>query len=447
MILTTYAHYKDSGTEWLGEVPEHWEVKSVRHCFAVVGGTTPKSDNEAFWDGDILWATPADLDNGRSLFIDETKRTITQAGYSSCGLSLVPPGTIILSTRAPIGSLAISLVEMCTNQGCKSLLPKNGYDSSYYAYLLSVSGAELNIRGKGTTFLELSGDALAAFRLPAPDSHEQSTIAAFLHRETAKIDELVGEQRRLIELLKEKRQAVISHAVTKGLNPNAPMKPSNIPWLSDVPEHWDVAPFRLAVAFQEGPGIMAADFHDEGVPLLRVSGVQGTWATLKGCNYLDPELVEKRWSHFRVEEGDLLISASASMGTVTEVGPEAAGAVPYTGLIRLNGRQGVLINNYVKAFVVSDMFLTQIDLLKAGSTIQHFGPTHLSQMKIAFPPDEAEQIEVANFVDESLERYDKLMDTANEQIDLLGERRTALIFAAVTGKIDVRNAIPESVSV
>jgi type I restriction enzyme S subunit len=219
------------------------------------------------------------------------------------------------------------------------------------------------------------------------------------------------------------------------------MKDSGVPWLGEVPAHWSLKPLRFCIDFQEGPGIMAEDFHDEGVPLLRVAGVQGQWATLDGCNYLHPAKVAKRWQHFQLSKGDLLISASASMGTICEVGVEAEGAVAYTGIIRLRGRDGEMLKAFVRHMVVSRPFLTQIDLLKAGATIQHYGPTHLSQMFVIQPPV-AEQHEIAAFVDQELERFAQLSAEAVQAVILLHERRSALIAAAVTGQIDVRSLVP-----
>jgi type I restriction enzyme S subunit len=295
---------------------------------------------------------------------------------------------------------------------------------------------------RGGTRDRVSRSFLARVRTSLPPLAEQRAIAAFLDRETKKIDELVAEQERLIELLKEKRQAVISHAVTKGLDPAAPMRDSGVEWLGEVPAQWEVRKFTHAISVQEVPGIMALDFVDDGVPLLRVAGAQGRWATLKGCNYLDPEKVAKRWKHFRLDEGDLVISGSASTGTVCEVGPEARGAVPYTGLMRLVPIPGLTEKHFVRALVSSGMFFTQIDLLKAGATIQHFGPTHLARMVVTLPPVEQQQ-QIAEFVDFTSDRYAGLVREAEAGIELLLERRSALISAAVTGKIDVRGLVPE----
>jgi type I restriction enzyme, S subunit len=212
-------------------------------------------------------------------------------------------------------------------------------------------------------------------------------------------------------------------------------KDSGVEWLGEVPEQWKVVPFSLAIEYQEGPGIMTADFHDEGVPLLRISGVQQRWANLQGCNYLDPAKVKSKWSHFQLEHGDLLISASASMGTICEIGEEAVGAIPYTGLIRLKPRLGFSDKNFVRFIVGSFQFSTQIDLFKAGSTIQHFGPTHLSQMKVVLPPI-SEQTQIARFLDRETARIDALIAEQQRLIELLKEKRQAVISHAVTKGID-----------
>src|SRR5690606_3974830 len=197
-------------------------------------GSTPSPD-AVNWDGEIDWVTPADLSGLTSLFLDASKRTITSAGLASCGTTLLPAGTLILSTRAPIGSLAIALVNMCTNQGCKGLVPNAEASAIYFAYVLLTAKDELNNRGRGSTFLEISGAELGRSSVPMPPRAEQTRFARFIDPETARIDALIAEQQRLIGLLKEKRQAVIAHSVTKGLDPTVPMKDSGVEWLGEVP--------------------------------------------------------------------------------------------------------------------------------------------------------------------------------------------------------------------
>ena len=347
---------------------------------------------------------------------------------------MVPAGAIVLSTRAPIGNLAIAERPVCTNQGCRSLVSIATVSSRFFYYQLGVLTAELNHRGRGTTFLELSSNELAAFKVHAPAYPDQERIANFLDAQTARIDALIAEKELLVEKLGELWTARLAYELGGA---DKASKPAHYEWYPEVPENWRVMPFKHAVQFVEGPGIMASDFRDEGVPLLRVSSVRGAVATLDGCNYLDPDKVNKTWAHFRVKCGDLLISASASMGTVSLVNEETEGAVPYTGIIILRPRDGVATRDFIRSFVVSDHFMRQIDIIKAGATIQHFGPTHLNQIIMAIPRSLDEQAEIARRLEDSREQYAALKIQVAEHIARLREYRSSLISAAVTGQIDV----------
>jgi type I restriction enzyme S subunit len=257
----------------------------------------------------------------------------------------------------------------------------------------------------------------------------------------------------LIEKLKEKRTALISRTVTRGLPPEAAraagldphpkLKPSGIAWLGEVPEHWEVTPLKRSVNFIEGPGILATDFFDEGVPLIRIAGIGGRFVSLEGCNFLTHDLVEKRWSHFRVQFEDLLISGSASTGFCSEVDEKTIGAIPYTGIIIVRPKLGLSIKDFIRWFFLSDQFLNQATLSKTGSTIQHFGPTHLARMSIALPPL-SEQRALADYLDRETAKIDQMAAKVEEAIARLQEYRAALITAAVTGKIEVRHKIHES---
>jgi type I restriction enzyme S subunit len=166
---------------------------------------------------------------------------------------------------------------------------------------------------------------------------------------------------------------------------------------ADCPSTWEVVPFSDAVDFQEGPGILAKDFHESGVPLLRLSGVQRSLATLDGCNFLDPERVSAKWNHFRLRRGDMVISTSASIGMVSEIGDEVEGAVAYTGLIRLRPNRPDVWPGFIKQFARSSLFKTQAEGMAAGSVLRHFGPTHLRQMCFPVPPL-AEQKRIAHIL-------------------------------------------------
>ena len=203
---------KDSGVEWIGQVPEHWDVKKLKNIALIFNGATPSSNNQDYWDGNIVWITPKDINNIK--FITSSERKITQKGYENCGSYLVSPGTIVITTRAPIGKVAITDVELCTNQGCKSLVLNEKINNIFLYYYLTVSTEYLNSLGSGTTFMELSGTALGIIKVPFPSIQEQQQIADYLDTQTAKIDQAIALKTAHIEKLKEYKSVLINDVVT-----------------------------------------------------------------------------------------------------------------------------------------------------------------------------------------------------------------------------------------
>ena len=285
----------------------------------------------------------------------------------------------------------------------------------------------------------LSEGDQAVLSIPLPPLPEQRAIVRYLDYVDRHVRRYVSAKRKLIALLEEEKQAIVNQAVTRGLDPNVRLKPSGVEQLGDMPDHWEVFPFKRRVGFQEGPGIMAADFRESGVPLLRISCLRGPVATLDGCNYLDPYVVRARWSHFSINEGDYLLSASASTGTVSLATSKVAGCVPYTGIIRLWSASPRTVMTYVNLFLSSRLFLDQVNLAKAGVAISHFGPTHLGRMAITLPP-EPEQQAIVEYIDKATAGIDAAITHVRRQIELVQEYRTRLMADVVTGKLDVREA-------
>jgi type I restriction enzyme S subunit len=218
-------------------------------------------------------------------------------------------------------------------------------------------------------------------------------------------------------------------------------KSSGIDWLGDIPTHWEAVRFKLRVGFQKGSGIMAADFRDAGVPLLRISCLASDPATLAGCNYLDPGKVREKWQHFRVQPEDYLLSASASTGSVSRASEEVVGAVPYTGILRLWPLSKDVNMEFIRHFIDSQPFAAQIDTSKSGVAIEHFGPTHLKRMWISLPPSE-KQSEIVALLEDELRDINAMVDRASRETELMREYRTRLIADVVTGKVDVRHLAP-----
>ncbi len=342
------------------------------------------------------------------------------------------PGDVVITkdseTADDIGVAAYvdrSADDMVCGYHLGVLRPRRGIVDGRYLFWSVVSDharSQFSAGATGVTRYGLRIDVIASTEVLVPSLGEQRVIADFLDDETDWIDAVIAKKRRLINLLDERFAQLISREQSR----------------------WDLVPLKRAVLYQEGPGIMAADFREDGVPLIRVAGVGSEEITLDACNYLDSEMVQSRWSHFRLMRGDYLISASASMGVVSRVGKAAEGAVPYTGLILFRPQRDTHME-YVRFFLRSQYFLHQIEQLKTGTAIQHFGPSHLGQVRIPLAPPE-EQERIGTLLLNQRRATDRAIDALTRQIELLTERRQALITAAVTGELDVARHLAKAAS-
>lgn len=305
---------------------------------------------------------------------------------------------------------------MCTNQGCKTLVPRVPVDVRYFAWLLEVNTAALNVRGKGTTFLELSADELASFAVPVPRLQEQVAIAAFLDRETAKIDALVGEQERLIELLKEKRQAVISHAVTKGLNPSAQLKDSGVT-AGGIPAHWRTTTVKRFSTLQRGYDLTEAERTEGPYPVVTSGGSSGTHGT------------------FMARAPGVVTGRYGSTGNLFYIEQDFW---PHNTSLFVSDFHG---NN--ERFVWYALQTIDFRAHAAKAAVPGVDRNDIHVIPVVVPPAE-EQAAIVLYLDESCARIDALLDETARATGLLQERRTALISAAVTGQIDVRTAAERS---
>jgi type I restriction enzyme S subunit len=433
-----YTEYKDSGVHWLGEIPIEWEVSPIKRVALIFNGATPKSTEETFWDGDIPWVTPADLGKERSPYIHVGSRSITQLGYESCGTSIVPVGTIILAARAPIGTLGIAASEMCTNQGCKALVVKRIYNKFLYYVLLS-SKTQLNLLGRGTTFLELSADELGGYKIAVPSSEIQKKIANFLDHETAKIDTLIAKQQELIKLLKEKRQAVISNAVTKGLNPNGPMRDSGVEWLGEVPAHWDVvAVSKIAQKITNGyVGPTRDILVEDGVPYVQATHIKKGIVNFDGAYFVRENWSQQHAKSILIEGDVLIVQTGAGTGDVGLVSKNEEGFNCHA-LIIVQPKKEIMYGNFLSLTLQSQYGTSVLFSLRTGGMHPHLNCGEVQFMKVPVPPVN-EQVTIVDFVYRESLRFDSLIERAECAIQLMQERRTALISAAVTGKIDVRD--------
>jgi type I restriction enzyme S subunit len=436
MSFRKYAKYKDSGVEWLGPVPEHWNVRRIGAIF-----------RQAYEEGEddlaILSVSIHDGVSDKELDEKEMDRKITRSDDRSKYKKVQPGDLVYNMMRAWQGAFGSVAVAGMVSPAYVVARPISDFSTPFVEQLLRTPQAIEQMRrySQGVTDfrLRLYWEEFKAISVVLPPRDEQAMIVDFVDRETAKIDALVGEQRRLIELLKEKRQAVISHAVTKGLNPQAPMKPSGIEWLGDVPEHWTTPPVYLR--YEAVLGKMLNESWITGshpIPYLRNADVQWDYINIDDLPTFDIEPDE--YDRFTLRSGDILIcEGGAGVGQTAIWHGELDRCAFQKALHRLRPLSS---NENPRFFCYCMRFVVDTGIVLAGgtATIPHLTGEKLRGYRFPRPPVD-EQVEIIAYLDAETAKLDALTAEAQRAIDLLQERRTALISAAVTGKIDVRGSV------
>ena len=204
---------KDSGIEWIGMIPVHWDVKPLKYNFTITSGSTPNSTIQDFWDGDVLWITPADFKTD-DYYTSGGRRNISKLGYQSCSTNIIPSNSIIFSKRAPIGSVVINSVPLCTNQGCLACIPNTKLNIKFYYFVMSIYDEIFNLFGNGTTFKEISATVFSNMHFAEPTLEEQQEIVDFLDKKCAEIDAIIASKKTQLETLAEYKKSLIYEYVT-----------------------------------------------------------------------------------------------------------------------------------------------------------------------------------------------------------------------------------------
>ena len=420
MKRNSYPAYKPSGVEWLGNVPEHWEVKKVSHTTYVKGriGWQGLTFDE-FIDEGPYCVTGTDFSEGKVDWM--ICYHVTDARYYEDPNIHLREGDLLITKDGTIGKTAIvrDLTGTATlNSGIFLTRPtRNSYSTIYMYWILNskVFHDFIELTKSGTTISHLYQNVFVKFSFPLPTLSEQHAIAAFLDQETGRIDALVKKKVRLIGLLKEKRTALISHAVTKGLDPSVELKPSGVEWLGDVPEHWEVKRLKHIVSMKSGESITSEDIEESGdYPVYGGNGLRGYYS-----DYTHD-------GHYALigRQGALCGNVNYGNGKFW-ASEHAVVAKPNrpTATIWLGELLGIMdLNQYSVSAAQPGLAIDKIKELKV--------PT----------PSLPEQQAIATFLDHETGKIDVLIAKVEAAIVKLKEYRTALISAAVTGKIDVREA-------
>lgn len=410
----------------------------LRHVFSVTSGGTPTSADE-HWGGGILWVTPEDLTVRNGYRLTDTRRKITPTGYAASGTTMAPVNSIVLTKRAPIGQLALLAVPACSSQGCFLLTPKTTSDSRFFYYWLSCHTEYLQALGSGSTFMELGSDDLRSVRIPHPPLQEQRIVADYLDRETAHLDSLVAQKQRILRLLAERRQALITHAVTRGLDSHASMRDSGVPWLGRFPAHWTVTRLKFAADVRTGlalgtrtrPSRSAAEY-----PYLSVANVQDGYLDLSGVKTV--HLPKRTAESFMLRSGDVLMNEGGDddkLGRGCVWRDEIAPCLHqnHVFVVRPWRIHSEWLSLWASSEVAKNYFQSRA---KRATNLASISASNVRELPLPVPPAE-EQKEIVERVTTAGAKLDRARGVVTCGLRLLDERRSALISGAVTGQIGV----------
>ncbi|MQY24869.1 restriction endonuclease subunit S [Nocardia aurantia] len=415
-----------------------WPKAPLRRIFRVVNGGTPTS-SAAFWDGDVPWATPVDIGSVDGEYLGTTQRYLTEDGVLA-GSRAVPEGSLVLSTRAPIGYVAQVSTRMAFNQGCRGLVATSPVDIRYFRYQIVSLREELVSRGAGSTFMELSSDGLASVPLSIPPIDEQRRIADFLDAETLRIDAMVCARRKQVDKLNERYSSAISELVTPGIS-IVVSGSRRWPWL---PAHLRTTRLGHFAVVQSGVTVHGArerTTDDAEFPYLRVANVQDGQIDVSDIKTIVIPRSMARGS--MLKPGDVLMTEAN--GNPDNLG---RGAVWNGGLVNMVHQnhvfairldQSAIFPEYLSALLASQhgrryfrFTSTQVGIATTSSAKVRDFPVPVTTL--------AEQRVAVKEYERLRDTSRRLMDVLDCQLTYLAERRQALITAAVTGQIDVTTA-------
>jgi type I restriction enzyme, S subunit len=452
MNYRAYPTLRQSRHSWLNKIPTHWDSVNVRLISRRYSGGTPDKSNSLFWiDGTVPWLNSGEVNQG---VIIEPTTYITEEALAASSAKWVPPNAIVIALAGQgktKGMAAITTFKTTCNQSMAAVVYESDHPKFMYWWLVS---QYKNIRGMASDDARdgLNLEMIATIPCPRPTIREQQNIAAFLDWKTSQIDALIAKKKKLIDKLKEKRLAIITQAVTNGLDIAAPVRDSGIPWLGAVPLHW-VLNYKLGFlsaseknSFVNGPfgsDLLTTELVNEGVPVIYSGDVKATRFLRKSGKYVTAEKALSL-DFCRVDEGDVLLAKVGDPPGDACVYPLGSPpAVVTQDVVRIKVDRRTVDPKFLSYLLVSEMGRYLVRLVSVEATRGRFSLADLQSIRFPVPPL-SEQVEIAAHISSELLDLDRMNELNETAIARLTEYRTALITAAVTGQIDVRHiAVPD----
>ncbi len=440
----SYPAYKDSGVDWLGRVPEHWQTKRLKHIANVQTGVAKGKDNEGKDTIEVPYLRVANVQDGYLSLDDVATIAIPREDLPRYSLQ---PGDVLMNEGGDFdklgrGSVWQGEIEPCIHQNHVFAVRPTIVSSAWLNAFTGSLAAQFYFMGRSkqsTNLASISSSNIMELPVAMPPAAEVELLLAHLNRETARIDALVEKKTRFIELLREKRQALINHAVTKGLDPDVKMKDSGVEWLGEVPEHWSVKRIKFVAELESGhtPSKQNPELWiDCTIPWVSLSDS----AQLRTTDYvfdtsqcISEKGIESSSAHL-LPAGTVVFTRDATVGLAAIIGKSMAVSQHLIGWVP----SSQVASEYLLR--VFNAMAAWLDSLTAGATIKTIGMDDVRQLTMPLPPY-TEQQAIIEFIQRERVKLDKLIDVTGRSIELLKERRSSLITAAVTGQIDLREAL------
>lgn len=426
-VIRPETEMKDSGIEWIGDIPKDWNSAPIKVNFDIYAGATPSSNNPIYWDGDIAWITPADYKT-EDKYVSCGKRHISQDGYDNCSAILVPANSIIFSKRAPIGTVAISKNELCTNQGCLSCVSKDDSNIEFYYYAMSIATEEFELKGSGTTFKEISLANFKNFRFAVPPLSEQQSIADYLDETCSKIDEIIAEAKASIDEYKELKQSVIDKAVLHGLC-NGMMKDSGNDLIGKIPLSWEMRKLKYVADFN--PGITTAYDAQKEVGYVPMNCVKNGY-----MNPLSARLSDMSTGLTGFQDGDIVIAKvtpcfeNGNIAVAENLEQGVAFGSSELFVIRTHS----INRRFMLYYLQNSVFKNQcISTMTGTGGLKRVSGYFVNNAYITYPPENEQQV-IVNYLDEAVKNMDSLISEKESLINDLEAYKKSLIYEVVTGK-------------
>ena len=429
--MRRYESYKDSGVEWLGKVPSHWEILSIRRLSQVKRGASPRPiDNPKYFDddGEYAWVRISDV-TASNMYLLETTQKLSNLG-KSYSVPLMP-GSLFLSIAGSVGKPIITKIKVCIHDGFV-YFPEYKQNTKFLYYIFYSEQPYIGL-GKMGTQLNLNTDTVGAIKIPIPPLSEQQKIAQFLDDKTAKIDQAVDLAEKQIALLKEHKQILIQNAVTRGLNPDAPLKDSGVEWIGQVPEHWEVKKLKFVSKINQHTlpentnGSLSIKYVDIGSVSFE-NGIE----KVENFSFKNAPSRARRLAN----RGNIVVSTVRTyLKAITMVKEEHQDCIFSTGFAVITSNK-CLEDNFFELYAKSDAFTEQVSVFSKGMSYPAINSTDLSNLWITVPPI-SEQQKIADYLEIQVSKINQAIALKTAHIEKLKEYKSVLINDVVTGKVQV----------